>query len=63
MGKTSSEVKNRYNSKVYSPISVKLPKELVAQFRDACKANGDSQAQIIKEAIEQYLNTNGGDAS
>lgn len=52
---TSTEVKARYNAKVYSPISVKLPKSLVAAFRKKCADEGVSQAQIIKTAIEKYL--------
>ena len=52
---TSSAVKNRYNKKVYSSISVKLPKDLVSEFREKCAEAGDSQAQFIKEAIERYL--------
>ncbi|MBE6699453.1 MAG: CopG family transcriptional regulator [Ruminococcaceae bacterium] len=53
---TSTAVKARYNKKVYSSISVQLPKELVAAFREKCATDGVSQAQIIKEAIENYLN-------
>lgn len=53
--KTSSTVKNRYNKKVYSPIGVMLPKELVAQFKEKCKEVGVSQAQIVKKAIEDFL--------
>ena len=56
MGKTSSEVKERYNSKVYDKITVRLPKELVSAFKAKCAAEGTSQAQIIREAIEAYLN-------
>ena len=52
---TSSAVKRRYNSKVYSTIAVQLPKELVAEFKALCKGNGDSQASIVKKSIEQYI--------
>ncbi len=47
---------NKYNAKNYDTISVRLPKELVQQFREKVASNGDSQAKIIKEAIEAYLN-------
>jgi predicted DNA-binding protein len=47
---------NKYNAKNYDTISVRLPKELVQSFREKCAASGDSQAKIIKEAIEAYLN-------
>lgn len=56
MSKTSSAVKDRYNSKVYDIVSARLPKELVASFKAKCAAEGTSQAQIIREAIEAYLN-------
>ena len=46
---------NKYNAKNYDTISVRLPKELVQQFRERVTSNGDSQAKIIKEAIEAYL--------
>lgn len=53
---TSSEVKRRYNNKVYSPVRAQLPKELVAVFKEVCKKRGVSQASVIKKAIEQFLN-------
>lgn len=52
---TSTAVKQRYNEKVYSVVSVKLPKDLVAQFKEKCKVEGVSQAQIVKKAIEEFL--------
>lgn len=53
--KTSSEVKRRYNSKVYSSITAQLPKELVARFKEECTARGISQAQVVREAVERFL--------
>ncbi|MBR2134256.1 MAG: CopG family transcriptional regulator [Eubacterium sp.] len=53
---TSSEVKRRYNEKVYSKLSFQLPKDLVAEFKERCKQDGISQASVVKAAIEQYLN-------
>ncbi len=53
--KTSSAVKQKYNDKVYNIISVRVPKELAAEFKAKCAANGISQAQIIKKAIEDFL--------
>ena len=52
---TSTEVKNRYNNKVYSQLAVKLPKDLVKDFKEKCAAEGVPQAQIIKKAIEDFL--------
>lgn len=53
--KTSSAVKQRYNEKVYDVISARIPKDLAAAFKEKCTANGVSQAQIIKAAIEAFL--------
>ena len=36
--KTSTEVKSRYNQKTYDVISVRVPKELAAAFREKCDA-------------------------
>lgn len=54
--KTSSTVKNRYNQKVYDQIAVKAPKELAAAFKAKCAVEGIPQAQIIKQAIADFLN-------
>lgn len=55
MSKTSSAVKDRYNSKVYDKITVRLPKELVAAFKAKCVEDNISQAQVIREAIEIFI--------
>ncbi len=52
---TSTEVKARYNAKVYSGLHFQLPKELVANFKEKCAREGVSQAAVIKKAIEDYL--------
>ena len=54
--KTSSAVKNRYNKKAYDAIITRVPKELAEAFKAKCAAEGISQAQIIKKAIEDFLN-------
>ena len=53
--KASTEVKRRYNEKVYSQISVSVPKETAAAFKAKCAAEGIPQAQVIKRAIEEFL--------
>ena len=53
--KTSSAVKQRYNEKVYDNVSARVPKELAAAFKEKCAAEGISQAQIIKKAIEDFI--------
>ncbi len=53
--KTSSAVKDRYNKKVYDSVSVRLPKELVEAFKKKCLEEDISQAQIIKQAVEEFV--------
>lgn len=53
---TSTEVKARYNKKVYDSIAVRVPKDIAKAFRAKCLADGISQAQIIKKAIEDFIN-------
>lgn len=52
---TSTEVKARYNKKVYTAVGYQLPKELVAAFKEKCAAEGISQAQVIKKAMEDFI--------
>jgi predicted DNA binding CopG/RHH family protein len=54
--KTSTEVKQRYNQKKYDVIAVRVPKETVAAFKAKCTAEEIPQAQIIKKAIEDFIN-------
>lgn len=53
--KTSTEVKTRYNQKTYDVIAVRVPKETAEAFKAKCAAEGVPQAQIIKRAIEEFL--------
>lgn len=52
---TSTAVKQRYNDKTYTIISARVPKELAAAFKEKCAAEEIAQAQIIKKAIEDFL--------
>lgn len=54
--KTSTEVKARYNQKTYDVIAVRVPKETAEAFKAKCTAEGIPQAQIIKRAIEDFIN-------
>ena len=56
--KTSSAVKRKYNNKVYSTVRAELPKDLVNEFKKLCSEKGVSQASVIKEALQQYINNN-----
>ena len=53
--KTSTEVKARYNQKTYDIISVRVPKEMAEAFKSKCAADGVPQAQVIKNAIQDFL--------
>ena len=55
MGKVSYEVRKRYQDKTYKAITARIPIDLAEKFRKVTSQNGDSQAQIIKKAIEEYL--------
>ena len=52
---TSTEVKRRYNEKVYSQISFSVPKDLVEEFRELCKEMGISQASVFKKFIGEFI--------
>ncbi len=56
---TSTDVKRRYNEKMYTVISFSVPKDMAAAFKQKCIENGDVQAQIFKRAIEEYLKSCG----
>lgn len=55
---TSTQVKQRYNQKVYSRLQISLPKDLVARFKEKCEADGIPQAQVIKKAVIDFLGEN-----
>ena len=52
---TSTEVKRRYNESVYARIHLQLPKDIVEAFKTKCKAENVSQASVLLEAIEKFL--------
>jgi hypothetical protein len=52
---TSTDVKRRYNEKVYKRIYLQLPNELVTAFKNKCIKLNVSQASVLKEAIEKFL--------
>ena len=52
---TSTEVKRRYNNKVYSKIQAELPSELVIEFKEKCAEAGISQASVFRKAMEEFV--------
>lgn len=56
MGKTSSEVKDRYNRKAYDQLLIRMPKGNKQELRKEVEAAGyESVNQFVIEAIEFYL--------
>lgn len=55
--KTSTQVKSKYNQKTYDVISIRVPKATAETFKAKCVADGVAQAQVIKKAIEEFLNS------
>ena len=49
------EVIAKYQKKAYDMISIRIPKEMAAQFKEKCAERGVSQAQVVKEAIKAFL--------
>lgn len=54
---TSTAVKNRYLTKTYDQIIIRIPKEQAQAFKAKCLERGIPQAQILKKAIEEFLNS------
>ena len=53
---TSTQVKDRYNNKVYTQLNIRVPKDTAAKFKLKCDERGVSQAQVFKRAIDDFLN-------
>lgn len=57
MGKANPETVRKWQAEHYTHISFRIPKEIVDAFKEKCKETGDSQAAIIRKAMEDYLNS------
>lgn len=55
IGKTSSKVKYKYNSRVYSVVKASLDKQLVTDFKQALSEDEISTAEFLRRAIKEYL--------
>ena len=49
------EANKRWDADNLSQIAVRLPKDLVAEFKAKCNAENVSQASIFRQAIEDFL--------
>ena len=56
MGKANPETVKKWQVEHYTHISFRVSKEVGDAFKEKCKENGDSQAAIIKKAMEDYVN-------
>ena len=55
MGKTSSEVKNRWNKQHYKQVACQLDKALVTKWEEKLKKDSISKSEFIRNAIIDYL--------
>lgn len=55
---TSTDVKRRYNEKVYKKITLQLPIDTVDRFKEKCEAMGVPQRQVFLEMITAFLEEN-----
>lgn len=60
---TSTAVKRRYNNKVYSRAYADLPSDLVTALKNIIADKKISIASVLREAIEQYIEDNKGNAA
>lgn len=55
MGYTSTEVKRRYNEKVYKQLNVQIPRDLYEQFKESCELEETPVRQVLIRLIEDYI--------
>ena len=52
---TSTDVKRKYNERVYAQVATQIPKELAVKFKEKCIALGIPQRQVIMDAIKNFV--------
>jgi hypothetical protein len=57
IGKTSTEVKARWNAENYSRLVLYLPKADAEAYKAKCEEQGKAMSEIPKEAIYNFLGT------
>lgn len=55
MSKTSSTVKNRYNTKAYDRIIISVPKGKREVYKNHAASKGKSLAGLIKELLDKDM--------
>lgn len=54
-GKVSKEAHNRWQRENYLHVSVSINRSDGLEFSALCKKNGDTQAEILRAAVYEYL--------
>lgn len=62
MGKTSSKVKDRYNSKAYDSINLRVPKGDKAKIQAHAEKQGESVNGFVKRAINETMERDDGES-
>jgi len=57
MGKTSNEVKQRYNEAHYVQLKVSVSPQIAAAFKEKCNENGVSMAGVLSQYMAIYSGT------
>ena len=55
MSKTSTEAKARWNAANYDRLTIYLPKEDMAIYKQKCAETGKSLSDVPKDAIYKFL--------
>ena len=55
MGKTSYEVKQRWKKANYIKIAFDMDKDDGLEFREKCKRENIPQAEVLKQAVYDFL--------
>lgn len=58
MGKTSNEVKRRYNSKAYKKLTIEIKKEFYEMLDQYSKESGESKTSFICRMIKEHACNN-----
>lgn len=59
MGKTSWQVKDKYNRRTYTKLTPQIPRDLYEKFDAKCKAEGISMTEVIKRGMEKFIENKG----
>ncbi len=55
MNKQQQAQQNKWIKENTAPISARYPKELVVEFKEACKTLGVSQSSLFRKVMEETI--------